>query len=261
MNLRLLPLFLFACGPIAVEPGATDSTGVSSTTGTSTSTTDAASSSSTSPPVDLGEALTDLPPPERPADTDRDLRVFVTSSHHRGDMRVDFMSIEATTPDEVCDFLGRAVGDDLTFRAWVSMDDDAPAVSFTRTSGDYIRTDGVVIARGWDDLVDGTLLAPIAINEWGGFETTIGNRGVWTGTRPNGVRGTNHQPSTHGVEFTPNCSEWLVADWSAAFGSAIIGFQDVTDSRWSEVFQDPDDDSDNGQDNCVSFYHLYCFEQ
>jgi hypothetical protein len=125
VNLRFLPLFLFACGPIAVEPGATDSTDVPSAT--STSTTDATSSStSASPPTDLGGALADLPSPEQPVDTDRDLRVFVTSSLHRGDMRVDFMSIEATTPDEVCDFLGRAVGDDLTFRAWVSIHGSDP---------------------------------------------------------------------------------------------------------------------------------------
>jgi hypothetical protein len=105
VNLRFLPLFLFACGPIAVEPGATDSTGVPSTTGTSTAIDASSSSTSASPPADLGEALADLPPPERPADTDRDLRVFVTSSHHRGDKtaghRRNIDMIEAEQPDVV----------------------------------------------------------------------------------------------------------------------------------------------------------------
>jgi hypothetical protein len=96
--------------------------------------------------------------------------------------------------------------------------------------------DGVVIARGWSDLVDGTLAAPINVTQTGAAVT--GTSIVWTGTNSLGQRATN-------VTFY-HCGQWTdmgSQGWTGSTANAS--------SQWSS----------SSQQACTTFAHLYCFEQ
>jgi len=249
----IIALLVAACGPHspAVDSGSTTFVGDDTTSSTTSSST-----SSTGSLPDLGEPTppSDLP---SPVDTDRDLLVFITSDLYRGDT----ITTHGDTPDEICTWHGRSM-EGRVWRAWVSMDGDAPADSFTRTSGFYRRIDGLPIAQGWQDLVDGELLAPLNLDEWGNLKPEpwwtmdhpTAYHGAWTGTRADGTAVEPKMPT-----WSSNCSDWTVADWSGAFGSGVFGYEDALDHQWSQADDVPHDGG--GTTNCVNYYYFYCFEQ
>src|SRR5205814_720512 len=44
-----------------------------------------------------------------------------------------------------------------TYRAWLSDGTNSPSTRFARSKGPYVQPDGIVIARSWNDLTDGSL--------------------------------------------------------------------------------------------------------
>ncbi len=124
-----------------------------------------------------------------------------------------------------------------TYKAWISTSTTSPLVTFSPSSGPYVRVDGTKVADDWADLIDGALDAPILVTELGlplepgGF----GSDFAWTGTTDTGAGSSQH------------CESWT----SAAPGSnGVVGNarEAVGFSLWLNR-------------PCDSLLHLYCFEQ
>ena len=126
-----------------------------------------------------------------------------------------------------------------TFLAWIATNDtDAPDARFTKSNAPYERVDGVVVAQNWSDLTDGSLAAPIEVDEYG---SAIGY-GSWTNVNSNG--------RVTGVDSDSHCGGWVGT--SAALGH--IGVTTATDGTWTEHLM--------GIGLCLyDTLHLYCFQQ
>ncbi|MCS7029533.1 MAG: hypothetical protein NZ519_12290, partial [Bacteroidia bacterium] len=89
--------------------------------------------------------------------------------------------------------------------------------SFT---GNFVRLDGVVVANGWADLTDGTLDAPINVDENGAtvpvpawfsdadLTTAITENYVWTGIYETGLKTTTALPHATYPNYPYNCGSW-----------------------------------------------------
>lgn len=127
------------------------------------------------------------------------------------------------------------------WKAWLSTAAASVATRFSlqaRMAGTYKRPDGVIVANGWADLTDGTLLAPISVTE-SGASVSPGDV-VWTGT------GTNGSHSAPGGD----CE-----GWTSSVPYASVGRVGVTDSGWTFAAG-----WSAGCGNALT-RHLYCFEQ
>lgn len=154
--------------------------------------------------------------------------VFVSSSVHDG----DFGGPGAA--DTICDDLADTAGLPGRFRAWLSNDSNSPSSRFDPSDEAYDRTDGVRVADNYDDLVDGTLAAPIDVDE---NMVDIGIAGVWTYTAADG---------------TPSAAGFSCQGWSSNGGDAgTFGSNQATDSTFTEF----------STATCSTEFHLYCVQQ
>jgi acetyltransferase-like isoleucine patch superfamily enzyme len=160
-------------------------------------------------------------------------RVFVTSTTY------DSFLASPTEADDACNTRAAAGGLTGTYKAWLSRwDGDPPAVSFTHSTGPYLRPDGVQIAPDWAGLVDGTLDAPINRTEFNG--ALANGWYVWTNTYPSGLRYTQGWNET--------C--WGFGNTGAP-GSIRVGIVGETGGLWSSGTTHP----------CNASGRYYCFEQ
>jgi hypothetical protein len=163
--------------------------------------------------------------------------VFVTSAQGNGNL--------ATWPDAgsqtgvaAADAICRAraaaaaLANPERFVAWIS-DGVVGAATRLPHNNPWQRIDGVQIAANRNDLTDGVLGAPIAIDETG----AAASRMVWTGTGWLGSAGAAH------------CNGWT--DGSAS-QHAISGDSQYTDPRWTIT--------PSGAQPCDAVFALYCFE-
>jgi hypothetical protein len=158
-------------------------------------------------------------------------RVFVASTIFSG----DFNGLDGA--NATCQAFADGADLNGSFRAWLSTSGSSPSTdaTFTKASGPYRLLDGTKIADGWDDLIDGSLQAPINITQAG--EELAGQHSVWTGTKADGTAETN------------NCFGWQSSEMDVYGG---VGATDQTDDGWTSLgliacqFPQP---------------KLYCFEQ
>lgn len=153
-------------------------------------------------------------------------RVFITSSKHTGDVG------GPNGADQICAALAREAGLPGTFKAWLSTRSVSASSRLTHYEGYYARTDGVIVAYGWNDLIDGMLAAPITRDE----AAEEVEDGVWTGTLFEGI-------SYEGED----CDGFT----AATTGTALCGTAIMQRSAWTEDWSPP----------CVTALRLYCFEQ
>ncbi len=113
------------------------------------------------------------------------------------------------------------------------------ASRLTHADVPYKRTDGKMVAANWADLTDGTILAPINLNEAGKRPGTGRLPWPWTNTNPDGtivdIRGTR-----------------VCGDWKDNPPYRVrIGDPDSIDAKWTfgETV------------HCTATGHLYCFQQ
>jgi len=128
-----------------------------------------------------------------------------------------------------------------TYKAWVSRGPDTEARDvLVHSPLPYVRVDGVRVADNWDDLVDGTLQAPISFYETG--ELVVNTTHVWTGTRADGSLATN------AGGFDLACLHWANEHSGTP---AVVG--DVHDAGlgWSE----------GDIVGCNGFRSVYCIQQ
>lgn len=135
--------------------------------------------------------------------------------------------------DAKCQTRADAAGLGGAWKAWLS--DSTTNAKDRIEDAQYVRLDNALIANNKADLTDGTIANPISINE--NNITQSGNRGVWTGTNPDGNKAS-------GGDFA-NCVNWT------GDGSGIVGIDDLTTSLWTFV---------GALDCSVNPNRLYCFE-
>ena len=153
-------------------------------------------------------------------------RVFVTEAVQDG----SFGGIPAA--DGICASEAAAAGLNGEFQAWLSTMTSPVADRFVRSTVPYVLVDGTVVADGWDDLVDGSIQAPINLDANG--QPRDGD--VWTGTLPSG------QPYTGG-----DCEGFT----DALAGISQCGSTQNTEALWTAA-QTP---------ACNTPLRLYCVEQ
>ena len=160
--------------------------------------------------------------------------VFLSSETYRGDLG------GLLGADLKCQALAAMAGLDRAneFKAWLADDSGAPGNRFHRSSGRYALVTGIPIAEGWDDLTDGTILAPINVDEHGELvEYTT----AYTNTNTQGYLDDPEQ----------DCLDWTSDAFEDLGG---VGHGAMTDSNWFE-------DVEITPTACLIEAHLYCVEQ
>ncbi|MEK7187839.1 MAG: SBBP repeat-containing protein [Patescibacteria group bacterium] len=164
-------------------------------------------------------------------------KVFVTSQRHDG----NFTSIGG--PNGFCQNSANGAGLSGTYKAWIDNTNLGlpyvlPMYFGTATTSPILQLpNGTVVAYGYTDLMDGTLLNPINRSEYGLQVTTATQ--VWTGPTANGERGTS----------VNNCTFWE----NNISGSGDDGLLTSVTSSWT--------DTEPSGITCPSALRVYCFEQ
>jgi hypothetical protein len=143
----------------------------------------------------------------------------------------------------LCTELAASAGLPGTFAAWVSTEKDSPDDRFTKSTLPYVKLDNTIVALDWEDLVDGTLVSPIDLTEYGAsptLEMNCNDGEVWTNTNPDGT--------ARGFEA---CQNWTLADPK---GIAEIGRLTEKTSEWTAT-------ATCGSLTCATALPIYCFEQ
>ena len=153
-------------------------------------------------------------------------RIFVTDSVQTA----NFGGLDGA--DALCASQASAAGLDGEFKAWLSTMASSVSDRLTHSSDPYVRVDGTPVANDWDDLVDGSILAPINLDARG----QLRDGDVWTGTLPNGL------PYTQG-----DCAGFT----NGADGIGLCGSTASTSGFWT-ASSTPD---------CSLDLRLYCIEQ
>ena len=154
-------------------------------------------------------------------------RVFVTSTLHKGNLG------GLAGGDSVCAARANAAGLGGSWRAWLST--SAVNAKDRISDGVYVRIDGLPIASSKADLLDGTIVNPIRLDENGNI--VLFAFFAWTGTKADGT-----------AELT-TCNNWT---------SSVVGEQGATGhtnqtlSGWT---------AHNPIIVCSIGEYLYCFEQ
>ncbi len=125
-----------------------------------------------------------------------------------------------------------------TYKAWLSDTSDSPSTRFVQATVPYKLVDGTVIANNWADLIDGTLLAAINVDENG----DPGSNGVavWTATETDGTL-------ISGATTALTCDNWTLTT-----AQADGGRRDFSSFAWTDA---------GAPNACTGLDHLYCFEQ
>jgi hypothetical protein len=153
-------------------------------------------------------------------------RIFVTNTVQNA----DFGGIAGA--DALCAAQAADAGLQGEFRAWLSTQSSSVSDRLTHASGPYVLVDGTMVATDWDDLVDGSILAPI--NRDASGQPRTGD--VWTGTLATGAS----YPNDDCGGFT-----------SSTAGIGLCGTTASTTAIWTE----------NITPSCNTLLRLYCVEQ
>lgn len=157
--------------------------------------------------------------------------VFVSSTEQNGNLG------GVAGADAICRGLAADAGLHGLYRAWIATSStDDPVSRFYQSPAPYILVDGTMVATDWDDLTDGTLLAPIDIDETGGVHS---GDFAWTNVNTDG--------SLTSAVTTEQCQGWTVTNVGGKLGQV-----DTAGALWTG----PD-----GVGGCVGVHHIYCFGQ
>lgn len=162
-------------------------------------------------------------------------RVFITSTTYKGNL----YSYHYAGPPYLCKERAKAAGLDGDWNAWIAGTSwGNPAETFRKYSGPYKLLNGVVVANGWSDLVDGS--SPqnaISIDEFG--KSQYGSS-VWSNVLSTGQTQSNNLASI--------CQGWRSSSKSY---HGFTGYA-LESSNWSK---------DGIHLACDQEARIYCFEQ
>jgi len=158
------------------------------------------------------------------------VQVFVTSGAYTGNLG------DQAGGDAACTAAATDAGLAGTWTAWLGKGSCGACMDPKDRiqDGEYQLLDGTIVANNRADLLDGTLDAPINMDETG--TTLVGAFEVWTGTDPDGTGGSG--PGT--------CTVWTTNSVETRGQS---GTANATDAKWT----------DNRSETCDVFNRLYCF--
>ena len=163
---------------------------------------------------------------------------FATSDKHYG----DFGGLAAA--DAICQGLADNATPTLpvgTYVAWLStliVDAKSRVTDDQSNTNTYVRTDGVVIANGFEDVIDGDLQSSISLDETGANISSVAtDYYVWTGTDERGF----------------GESDMCTGDnWSIQAGIGDIGWAVNSNSQWTSTATIW---------ACTEQARLYCFQK
>jgi len=163
-------------------------------------------------------------------------RVFISSITHPGGFPAG-----VTGADEFCQERAEAAGLPGRFVAWLSTGDTKTQARKRLENAEvpYQLVDGTVVATGFEDLVDGTLAAPINLDEFGTVRNVT--NGVWTGTAADGTGAGTFNSSAR-------CNKWVS---SASGNSGRVGTSSATNNNWTNT---------GNNVNCDQQNRVYCFQ-
>ncbi|MCA9686093.1 MAG: hypothetical protein KC457_28230 [Myxococcales bacterium] len=125
----------------------------------------------------------------------------------------------AAAADDKCETVAMEAGiaNANAFRAWISDGSNSPATWPNKPQGPFILPGAkAIVAQSWDDLVDGTLSAPIDAIETGAPLDTI--KFAWTGTSP------------QGGALADRCVDWTIGTKAA---QGTFGLLTKIDAAWT----------------------------
>jgi hypothetical protein len=195
-----------------------------------------------------GSCDSDDPCPDDPTDTCNLVsgkRVFATANRYDGAFGGVFGA------DAVCQSDAAAAGLSGTYRAWISDASSGPANRFVRSNSEpYVLVDGTVVANNWADLTDGTIQAPIDLDEYGNAVTYSF---TYSFTRTDGTPGLfgNAAEDCYGEDC--HCRGWTTtATQGNPIPGSVVSRVGFTDDDWTDY---------SFLNACGGSYGLYCFEQ
>lgn len=158
-------------------------------------------------------------------------RVFQTSTTYTGNLG------GLSGADAKCQDRANAANLGGTWKAWLSDNSNSPSTRFIKSTAAYKKINGITIANDWNDLIDGTILSGINMNEFGAPMTS--GLSAWTGTTANGTFESRNL----------SCNGWTS---SATTFEGLTGNNSTTNGNWS---------NSSGTIRCDGPVNLYCFEQ
>jgi len=139
--------------------------------------------------------------------------------------------------DKICQDLATSAGLPGKYMAWLSNETTSPATRFSQSTLPYVLVDGTQIATDWKDLTDGSLAAPITVDE--NLQTSYG-KVVWSNTKADGSQ----------YDDRHHCDNWLRT--LPDVDGVETGKSHLTNSAWSLAYL---------LYTCNSTLRIYCFEQ
>jgi hypothetical protein len=168
--------------------------------------------------------------------------VFVTSTAYNGNLG------GLSGADAICQNHAAMACLPGTYLPWLSTGAASPSTRFTQSSIPYRRVDGIPIAVNYNNLVDGSIDAPINLDQHGNvppaanFECGPGIiTMVWSGTNTSG----NAQGTSAG-----RCSEWTSPSSGGHWGR-----RDLSNGNWTHWCRG------EVAGTCGYTAPLYCFQQ
>ena len=158
----------------------------------------------------------EIPPPP----PTEHVKVFLTSTAHDGNFIVNPpfpTGLEGA--DATCTEVAHLAGQTGDWTAWLSDQTNDAADRILDGGVPYKLLEGTIVANNKADLLDGTLVNPILIDESG--NTVNGAFEVWTATAADGTN--------PGVG---SCLNWTTADPGQ---TGLIGVADAVDATWTDV--------------------------
>lgn len=222
--------------PTAEDPTATPTLAPTEEPTATPAATDTATPVPTDTPTPLPTSTpTDTPTPVPTVPTEF-RRVFVTSTTTNGNFPD---GVEGA--DAFCQARADTAGLPGRFVAWLSTGNSTTQARdrLENAPVPYFRVDGVQVADDFNDLVDGSLDAPINIDEFGATRGAF--EGVWTGTAADGT-------GVSGFNDNVRCRQWT-SDASGDGGR--VGSSNVIDNGWT---------NSGSNFSCNSAKRLYCFQ-
>ncbi|MBI2593157.1 DUF1554 domain-containing protein [Candidatus Daviesbacteria bacterium] len=142
-----------------------------------------------------------------------------------------------TGADNTCQTIANNKGLGGSWKAWLSDSTGSPSTRFTQSTSGYKKLDETLIANSWSDLVDGSLLSPINIDE---NQASVAPGNVaWSDTLSNGnLR-----------DMNSSCNNWN--NGTSSYNGVKGNAGSITGS-WSDA---------SISTGCQNANRLYCFEQ
>jgi len=163
--------------------------------------------------------------------------VFVTTAKFDGNLG------GLAGADTKCGMAGMTADPNLpvnAWRAWLSDDNGSPSTRFDTTfTGWYRLVDGTPIAKGWSDLIDGSLLAAINLTEKAAVP--VEPLSVWSNTSPAGTQ----------ID-AEHCNNWMSSMFDP---DGRVGDTTAANAGWTNL-----NDADNNPAPCFGALHLFCFQ-